>query len=261
MILQPPGQIAFELFDVPVYFYGITMAIAVLACVLTAHFLYKKYYQTPNCVLDFSPYLIIAGMLGARLYYCALNFDYYSVHPAEILDLRQGGLSVHGMIIAGVLALWLIAKIYKTSALKLLDVFACGAILGQAIGRWGNFFNQEAFGTPTDLPLKLFIPIEKRPFSYMDFEHFHPAFLYESILNLVIFIVLVLLLPRLSKKPGLTAGLYLILYSAARIFVEQIRVDSALDINGIPFAQIISAVIIFAAAIFMVILGYVHRNN
>jgi phosphatidylglycerol:prolipoprotein diacylglycerol transferase len=163
------------------------------------------------------------------------------------------------MIIAGVAALWVIAKIYKMSFLKMLDVFACGAILGQAIGRWGNFFNQEAFGAPTDDWLKLFIPIEKRPFAYMEFDYFHPAFLYESVLNLVIFAVLVLFLRK--AKPGMTAALYLILYSLARIFVEQIRVDSTLDINGVPFAQIISVVIILAASIFMIKLKYVHRNN
>ncbi len=261
MILRSPAEIAFEALGIPIYFYGITMALGVAACLFCANFLYKKFYGDDGRIVDFAPYLIIAGLLGARLYYCALNFSYYAAHPLEILAIRQGGLSIHGMIIVGIIALWVCAKIYKISAAKLLDVFACGAILGQAIGRWGNFFNQEAFGTPTDGWLKLFIPVEKRPFEYMDSEFFHPAFLYESVLNLIIFGVLTALLPRLSKKPGMTACLYLILYCAARILVESLRVDSVLDIGGVAFAQIISVVIILAAAVFMIKLVYVHRNN
>ena len=286
IILQSPSEIAFRIFGTPVYFYGVTMALAVLACILCANYFYKKFYP-PAChpefisgsnhlinegkilkqvqdditILDLAPYLIIAGLLGARLYYCALNFSYYAAHPLEVFAIRQGGLSVHGMIIVGAAALWAFAKHYKLSVAKLLDTFAVGAILGQTIGRWGNFFNQEAFGVPSDGWLKLFIPVEKRPLEYVGFDFFHPAFLYESVLNLVIFAVLVLLFRRLSARPGTIACLYLILYSTVRIFVESLRVDSVLNIGTVPFAQIISVVIIFVAAIFMIKLKYVHRNN
>ncbi|MDR1167485.1 MAG: prolipoprotein diacylglyceryl transferase [Heliobacteriaceae bacterium] len=253
MILSSPGETAFYIFGFPVYFYGITMAAAVLVCIVTAYFLYGRFYGKKNAeyIIDFSPYLIVIGILGARLYYCLLNFGYYAARPLEILDIRQGGLSVHGMIIVCIAALWGFAKFYKIPVLKLMDVFACGTVLGQSIGRWGNFFNSEAFGAPADFALKLFIPIEKRPYMYLDNEYFHPAFLYESVLDFLIFILLLLLFRRLSKHAGMTACFYLILYSAARIFVEHFRLDSVLNIGGFPAAQVVSAVIITAALISM----------
>jgi phosphatidylglycerol:prolipoprotein diacylglycerol transferase len=263
LLIKPPGEAAFEFFGFPVYFYGIILAIAVLVGVLTAYFLYKKFYEPKSAgnILDFSPYMIIIGMLGARLYYCILDFQYYSVYPAEIFNIRQGGLSVHGMIIVGVLALWWFAGLYKMHFAKLLDVFCCGAILAQSIGRWGNFFNSEAFGTPIQHGLKLFVPIENRPYMYVDVEYFHPAFLYESVLDFLIFVVLLLVFRRLSKKPGLVACCYFIMYSAVRIFVEHLRLDSVLNINGVPVAQIVSGIIIIAAAAFVPVIITKSKGN
>lgn len=250
-MFQSPGDIAFSIFGFPIYFYGITLAVAIFVGVYTAYILYKKFYEPEkaDCIIDFSPYVILLGIVGARLYYCVVNFGYYVLKPIEIFNVRQGGLSIHGMIIIGVLALWGFSKFYKISFLKLFDVFMCGTALAQSIGRWGNFFNSEAFGYPTNLPWKLFIPIAKRPLQYINYEYFHPAFLYESILDFFVFIILLILLKKFSNKPGLTACIYLILYSIVRIFVEQIRIDSALNIDGIPVAQIASIVIIFIAVI------------
>lgn len=246
-MFQSPGDIAFSIFGFPVYFYGITMALAILVGVYTAYLLYKNIYgdRDAGLIIDFSPYLIILGIVGARLYYCLVNFSYYSLKPLEILDIRQGGLSIHGMIIIGVVCLWIFSKFYKIQFLKLFDVFMCGTALGQSIGRWGNFFNSEAFGYPTNLPWKLFIPPDSRPLHYMNYQYFHPTFLYESILDFCIFVILFLLLKKFSDKPGLTACFYLILYSIVRIFVEQLRIDSVLNIEGLPVAQIVSILLIF----------------
>jgi len=251
MKFQSPGDIAFNLSGFSVYYYGIILAIAIFAGIYAAYYLYKRFYgiKNANYIFDFSPYIILLGILGARLYYCLVNFNYYAAKPMEIFDIRQGGLSVHGMIFAGIISLYVFARIYKISFLKLFDVFACGAALAQAIGRWGNFFNSEAFGIPTNLPWKLFIPFEKRPVEFMNYEYFHPTFLYESILDLLIFIILVCIFKRFTKRPGVIACIYLILYSTARILVEQIRIDSVLNILGIPVAQITSLLIIIAALI------------
>ena len=165
------------------------------------------------------------------------------------------------MIIAGILSLWIFSKIYKMSFLKLADVFLCATSLAQSIGRWGNFFNSEAFGTPTDLPWKLFISIAHRPYQYIDFQYFHPAFLYESILDLLIFIILLILFKNFSKKPGIIACTYLILYSFVRIFVEHFRIDSVLNIYGYPVAQLVSLLIILFAAVFMAFLIYKDNAN
>ncbi len=257
-MFQSPAEVAFNIFGFPVYYYGIILASAIFVGVYTAYFLYKKFYghDKASCIMDFSPYLIIIGIIGARLYYCLVNYSYYIENPIEIFYIRQGGLSIHGVIIIGILTLFAFSKIYKMSFLKLIDVFLCGTALGQCIGRWGNFFNSEAFGTPTNLPWKLYIPLSQRPAQYVKFEYFHPTFLYESILDLIIFFVLLLIFKRFSKHPGMIACTYLILYSFVRIFVEHFRIDSVLNIYGYPVAQLVSLLIILFAAIFMVLLIY-----
>ncbi len=256
MILSSPGEVAFHIFNFPVYYYGIIMAFAILAGIFTAWALYKKYYGTKNAerIFDLSPLAILVGIIGARLYYCLLNAPYYMAHPEQIFDIRQGGLSVHGMFIIGLLALWGFSKFYKMSFPKLLDVFACGVALSQSIGRWGNFFNSEAFGKPVsaDWPIKLTIPLDKRPFQYLTKEYFHPTFLYESVLDFAIFLLLLFFFKRFSKTPGITACCYFIMYSVVRIFVEELRIDSALNVGGFPIAQIVSAIIIFISAIFAI---------
>lgn len=245
-MFKAPSDIAFNMFGFPIYFYGIILAFAVFIGIITTYKLFKKFYneQEAEKFIDFSPILIITGIAGARLYYCAVNYSYYINHPLEIFAIRQGGLSIHGMLIAGLLTLLLLCRFYKISFLKLSDAILCATALAQSIGRWGNFFNSEAFGTPCNLPWKLFIPLAQRPSDYINYEYFHPTFLYESILDFGIFILLLLLFKRFSKAPGTICCLYLILYGLVRIFVEHFRIDSALNISGIPVAQIVSLVIL-----------------
>lgn len=260
-MFQSPGDVAFNFFGYPVYYYGIILASAIFVGIYCAYLLYKKYYEASKAqnIIDFSPWIIIIGILGARFYYCLVNFSYYTAHPFEIFYIRQGGLSVHGMIIVGICGLWWLSKKYKMSFLQLIDSFLCGTALAQSIGRWGNFFNSEAFGAPTNLPWKLFIPISHRPTEFINYEFFHPTFLYESILDILIFVLLLILFKRLSKTPGLVACIYLILYSFARILVESCRVDSVLNIAGIPIAQIMSLAIIIFASVFVIIL--IRKKN
>lgn len=255
-MFQSPTDVAFDVFGFPIYFYGIILASAIFVGVYCAYFLYKLFYnkQEASKIIDFSPYIIIIGIIGARLYYCLVNFSYYVEHPLEIFYIRQGGLSIHGVIIIGILALYAFSKKYKMSFLKLIDVFLCGTALGQSIGRWGNFFNSEAFGTPTNLPWKLYIPITHRPSQYIDFKYFHPTFLYESIFDFLIFLILLICFKKLSKSPGVLACLYLIMYSIVRIIVEHFRIDSALNIDGIPIAQLVSLIIIVIASVAIMIL-------
>ena len=255
-MFQSPTDVAFDVFGFPIYFYGIILASAIFVGVYCAYFLYKLFYnkQEASKIIDFSPYIIIIGIIGSRLYYCLVNFSYYVKHPLEIFYIRQGGLSIHGVIIIGILALYTFSKKYKLSFLKLIDVFLCGTALGQSIGRWGNFFNSEAFGTPTNLPWKLYIPITHRPPQYIDFKYFHPTFLYESIFDFLIFLILLICFKKLSKSPGVLACLYLIMYSIVRIIVEHFRIDSVLNIDGIPIAQLVSLIIIVVASVAIMIL-------
>ena len=257
-MLSSPGDVAFNLFGFPVYYYGIIMAFAVFTGFCVSYFLYKKYYGNPSVIFDISPYLIIFGIIGARLYYCLVNYSYYIHKPIEIFFVRQGGLSLHGLIIAGFLAILYFSKRYKIPFLKLTDVFLCGTILAQSIGRWGNFFNSEAFGLPCNLPWKLYIPISQRPPEYINYEYFHPTFLYESILDIIIFTVLISLFKRFSKSSGKITALYLIFYSIARIFVESLRIDSVLNIFGIPVAQVISLILLITG---IILLNFCKNKN
>ncbi len=244
---QSPGEIAFSIFGFPIYYYGVILAFAIFVGVYLADFLYKKFYDKTSYIIDFMPMIIFIGILGARLYYCAVNYQYYFDHPMEILYIRQGGLSIHGMIIFGIIALFVFSKIYKMKFFKLTDVFLCGSALAQSIGRWGNFFNSEAFGYPTDLPWKLYIPISHRPVELVNYDYFHPTFLYESILDFCMFLILLFMFKKRVPAGVITCS-YLILYSIVRFVVEYFRIDSVLNISGIPIAQIVS-VVMFAIGV------------
>lgn len=249
MIIQSPGEIAFYIFNFPVYSYGIILAFAVFLGVCTAEILAKKFSDIPeNFFVDNSPAVIIAGILGARLYYCIVNYPYYIHNPLGIFDIRQGGLSIHGMLIAGIVTVYFLAEKYRVNLLRLLDVLACSVILAQSAGRWGNFFNSEAFGYPTGGNWGVFIPVSQRPVEFLNYEFFHPAFLYESFLDLVVFFILLFILRKTHRCSGYAFFWYLILYSVVRIFVESFRIDSVLNIAGIPVAQWVSVLMIAAAA-------------
>jgi phosphatidylglycerol:prolipoprotein diacylglycerol transferase len=251
-MFRSPGDVLFSLNGFDVYTYGVIMAFACLVGVYTSYFIYKKFYPENNYgkIVDCAAWILMFGIIGARLYYCVLNHVYYFSNPLEIINVRQGGLSIHGGLIAGIITLIFLAKKYKLGVLNLLDSFACGTALAQSVGRWGNFFNSEAFGYPTDLPWKLFIPLSKRPDMYSNNAYFHPAFLYESILDLALFIGLFFLMKKYSRiYNGLVTYSYLTLYAIIRFLIEQIRVDSALNISGVPIAEIVSVVMFFVGVV------------
>lgn len=248
------SQIICTIFGVNIYFYGVILALAIIVGTFVADYIGTKFFELKKeTIIDLSPYLVIFGIIGARLYYCLLNYDFYLRFPTEILAIRHGGISIHGAILGGLIGLLIYAKRHKVSALKLADVSAVGLALAQSIGRWGNFFNSEAFGCPTDLPWRLYIAPQYRPIPYTNYEYFHPTFLYESILNLFIFGVLFYIAKsKLRKKEGNIALIYLILYSLARIFVEHFRIDSVCYIHGFPVAMVVSVCIIVLAIILLI---------
>lgn len=247
-----PGDIAFSLGAFPIYYYGITMAISLLVGVFIVTIIAKKFYPSisTDIIYDISPHIIIGAILFARIYYCLLDYSYYAQNPLQIFEIRNGGISIHGAIIGGLLGGILYAKRHKLPILKLCDIFSYGLILGQAIGRWGNFFNSEAFGLPTQNFLKLYIPIYKRPLEYMQYNYFHPTFLYESVLDICIFLILFFGVRKFAKNmDGIIFFSYLILYSVVRILIEQIRIDSVLNLWGVPIAQIMSVILILISVV------------
>lgn len=243
MILYPPSNVIFEIFGFEIYYYGIIMAISVLAGMLTCKFITSKFFEKKDLIVinDLFFGIIISGFLGARLYYVIAAYDYFINNLNEIFDVRNGGMSIHGALLAGFIFTVSYLKIKKISVLKYLDILTFGLIVGQVIGRWGNFFNSEAFGGPSDFFIKLYVPPQFRPDEFFDCNFFHPTFLYESVLNLILFITLLLVF-KYKYCQGRIFMLYLIFYSVIRFFIEFIRVDSVLQIGNLQLAQIVSLI-------------------
>lgn len=259
-----PGEIAFSFSFISIRYYGIIMALSILVGIASALLITKKFYPEldSDVIYDISPHIIIGAIIGARLYYCFLSWGYFLRNPLEIIQLWHGGMSIHGGILGGLIAGILYAKRHKLLVLKLCDIFSYGLVLGQALGRWGNFFNSEAFGRPTESFLKLYIPIYKRPIAFMQYDYFHPTFLYESILNIGIFLLLFFVVRRYAEeKNGAIFFTYLILYSFIRLFVEQFRIDSVLNIAGIPIAQIVSLIVIFVSLPCLIVILFKKKGN
>ncbi|MBD2665751.1 prolipoprotein diacylglyceryl transferase [Richelia sinica FACHB-800] len=239
-----PGPILVKIGPIVIRWYGLLIASAVLIGVSLSQYLAKRRHVNPELLSDLSIWLVIGAIPAARLYYVLFQWSEYSRHPERIIAIWQGGIAIHGAIIGGVLAALIFAKLKKVSFWQLADLVAPSLILGQAIGRWGNFFNSEAFGAPTDLPWKLYIPPERRPPNLANFEYFHPTFLYESLWDVMVFILLLTLFFRaLSGLPRLKVGslflIYWVAYSLGRFWIEGLRTDS-LMLGPLRMAQVVS---------------------
>ena len=197
--------------------------------------------------------LIIIAIIGARVYYVLFNLDYYLDYPTDILKIWEGGLAIHGGIISGIVYLFYFCKKKNISIIRLTDIIVLALPLGQAIGRWGNFFNQEAYGSITTYAhLKsLHIPNFIIEGMYINNQYHHPTFLYESIWCLLIFIVLLVLVLLKIEKKGLYTSIYLIMYSIERCLVEGMRQDSLMLFN-IKVAQGVSILMILIGIVILI---------
>jgi phosphatidylglycerol:prolipoprotein diacylglycerol transferase len=241
-MMASPGAIAFTLGPLTVRWYGILMASAIALGLWLAHRRARSEHLPADAIVSAAQWSIVAGLVGARAYEVVFNWDYYGQHPAKIVAVWEGGLAIHGGLIVGLLVGAGLAARWRLPVLRSLDVAAPSLALGQAIGRWGNFFNEEAFGRPTDLPWKLYISPAHRPLEYATYDYFHPTFLYESIWDLAVFATLVWLLrPRHRAQPGALFFWYIGLYSIGRFAIEGVRLDS-FWLAGFRVAQLASAV-------------------
>ncbi len=227
------NPVAFSIFNIDIMWYGILIGSGVLIGTLLALREARRIGFRDEDLMDLLIIAIPSAIIGARLYYVIFQFDYYKNNFLEIFNIRGGGLAIHGGIIAAVLVGAIFCKIRKVNFWQIADITAPSIILGQAIGRWGNFINQEAYGTVTDLPWGIIINGQK----------VHPTFLYESLWNIVVFIFLLWYRRKARKKDGEVFLLYAILYSIGRFFVEGLRTDS-LMFGDFRVAQLISIIIV-----------------
>ncbi len=225
--------------------------IGIIAALILSLKLAEHYNIKPDTVFDLTFWLIINGLIGARLYEVGLQFSYYLENPLNILKIWQGGLAIHGAIFAGLITIYFFARKHKIHFWKLCALIAPGLALGQALGRFGNYFNQEIFGLPTSLPWGIPIDLISRPNEYISFNFFHPTFLYESLGSLLILIILLGINIYLIKNNKLSnnnyiiiTALYVLLYSILRFSLEFIRIDEAPNFLGLRWPQFISLILI-----------------
>ncbi|HYP04175.1 MAG TPA: prolipoprotein diacylglyceryl transferase [Cyanobium sp.] len=255
-----PGPLVFQLGPFALRWYGLLIALAVLLGLALATRLARQRGIDPALIVDLLPALVLGAVLGARLYYVALEWRQYQHNWLEALAIWHGGIAIHGALLGGSLAVLLFCRWRRQPLWPLMDVLVPAVALGQAIGRWGNFFNSEAFGLPTDLPWKLTIPPTNRPPEFLDQATFHPTFLYESIWNLGVCALLLVLFAlasrgRIRLPAGALSCVYLMAYSSGRVWIEALRLDPLCLLSQPPFcsgglrmAQLVSLLLIALGA-------------
>ncbi|WP_418401591.1 prolipoprotein diacylglyceryl transferase [Anaerotignum lactatifermentans] len=258
------SRTAFTVFGQDIYWYGIFIGLGVILGVLLALHEAKRTGQNPDTYLDFIIYAMIIAIIGARLYYVIFSWDFYSQHPEKIFAIRKGGLAIYGGIIGGVLTAIVYSHLKKKNFWVMADTMAPSLILGQMLGRWGNFFNKEAFGGFTDNLFAMRYQLSQVRASDVtpnilqnlvtvngvDYIQVHPTFLYESMWSLCVFIIL-LILQRKKKFDGQVCATYFFGYALGRVWIEGLRTDQ-LCIGNVPVSQALSAVLIIASVVLYV---------
>ena len=250
-LLRSPGSQLVNLGFFSIKWYGLLIALSIILGLNLSKKLARYRGIDPHLVSEILPSLILSSIIGARIYYVIFEYRQFSgdnfftpikifniyLNIPSFLAIWEGGIAIHGALLGGFLSIYLFCKSKKIPLKIFLDLLMPSVILGQAIGRWGNFFNNEAFGIPTNLPWKVFIPLSNRPIIFSNSQFFHPTFLYESLWNLLIFVLLIYVFNKQNIEnsilPGLITCLYLITYSFGRFWIEGLRIDS-LCLGGYP---------------------------
>ena len=257
----------FHVGPIPVHLYGIILMLGAVAGTWLASVEAKRHGEEAELMWDALTWALVGGVIGARLWHIftppesmvkmGITTHYYLTHPYAMIAVWRGGLGIPGAVIGGAFALWLFARRRKLNFALLADFAAPGLALGQAIGRWGNYVNQELYGAPTHLPWAIYIDPQHRLPEFMQEAYYHPLFLYESIWNLLNMGVL-LYLSRKWRDRLYTGDLmlvYLIIYPVGRFFLEFLRLDPA-EVGGLDINQMVMAVVAVSAAAF---LAWRHR--
>jgi len=250
--------VAFRVGAFTITWYSIIIIIATLVGIYVAMKEAKRRGENPDDVLTMMVIALPLSVIGARLYHVVSSWAFYSQNPRLIFAIWEtgGGLGIYGVIIGGLIALIIFQKHWKKDILVWMDIIAPSLILGQAIGRWGNYFNQELYGYPTDLPWGITIDPQHRLAGYEAYTTFHPLFLYESLLNLLGFFLLIFIARRMGKKlpKGDIMLLYAMYYSIVRFFLEGLRIKSEVwTLAGVPTVRWICGISIVAGLIILVI--------
>lgn len=255
------NPIAISIGPLTITWYSICILLGIILAGVVINKEAKKYNIPTTFISNLIFWCVVFGLLGARIYYVLFNLDYYMASPIEIIKIWNGGLAIHGGIIAGLITLVIYCRKYKVNALKMADIAVAGLILAQAIGRWGNFFNSEAHGgvvTRTFLE-GLHLPEFIINGMHIGGYYYHPTFLYESIFSIVGFILLLSLRKIKKLKLGNLTAIYMIWYGIVRFFIESLRTDS-LMFGDLKMAQMVSIVMIVMGIIMLIVTSLKCKN-
>lgn len=261
-----------SVFGFEIAYYGIIIGAAILIGFLIATSEAKRTRQNPDDYLDMGIIGVIVGIVGARLYFVIFSWDLYKDNLLDIFNLREGGLAIYGGVIGAVIATFVLARIKRLSPFQILDTIALALLNGQMLGRWGNFFNREAFGGYTNNLLAMRLPLDAVRISEVTEEmlahqvvedgvtyiQVHPTFLYESLWNLgVLAVLLVLTLKKVKKFHGEIFLYYLLLYGAGRFWIEGLRTDQLLlPVVNLPVSQLLSALLVAVSLVLILLLRH-----
>jgi len=247
------NRILFEIGPITIYWYSVTMLLAVLTGIYLATKESKKQGMY-SFVSELVTYIIIFGIIGARIYYVIFNFDNYKYDLLSIFKIWEGGIAIYGAIIGGFIAIIYLAKKRKQSIIKTTDIIVPGLLLAQSIGRWGNFFNQEAHGTEVSLEFlqNLHLPNFIIEGMHIEGTYYHPTFLYESIWCLIGFLILITIRKLTKRKDGIMTFSYFIWYGIGRLFIEGLRTDS-LYLGDFRISQLVSILLIITGILGIII--------
>jgi prolipoprotein diacylglyceryl transferase len=253
--IPSPSSGDIELGPLQLHAYGLMLAIGVLVALKVAERRYARYGRDPGDIDAIAIWVIVAGIIGARVYHLFTGYDWDEDGIAGAFKIWTGGLSIWGAVIGGLIAVIVLARRRHYPALIVMDSIAPGVAVAQAIGRWGNWFNQELYGRPTDLPWAVEIDVAHRPARYITEPTFHPTFLYESLYCLGIFVFLTWFSARRPLKQGQVFALYIALYTFERFWMELLRVDPASEVFGVRFNALLSAALCVFGVAWYVWLG------
>lgn len=266
MSIPSPSQGVWYLGPVPIRGYALSIILGIVFAIWLGERRWVARGGRAGDVSDLAIWAIPFGLVGGRLYHVITDWQLYfgeGENPVTALYVWRGGLGIWGAIALGIVGIWIGARLRGIKLLPLLDALAPGVLVAQALGRWGNWFNQELYGRPTDLPWGLEIDVANRPSQYLDVATFHPAFLYECLWNLGAFAVLVWLDRRFRLGHGRVAALYVMLYTAGRGWIENLRIDDVQmnDVLGLRLNVWTSIVLFVLAAIYFVVSARRHPGR
>jgi prolipoprotein diacylglyceryl transferase len=250
-----PGPFIFQFGSFGLRWYGFLIAVGIALALWIVRREFRRRGWDPEDAYTVALWAVPAGIIGARLYHVITDWHLFADDPLRIIQIQQGGLGLPGVIAGGAVGVYIAARRCGLSFGGVADCVAPGLILAQALGRWGNYFNQELFGRPTDLPWGLHVDEAFRPYGYATYEQFHPVFLYESVLDVGIFIALGLLWRPLHERfrPGCIVGAYLILYGLVRVLMELLRSDPSNMIGPFRLNLVVAVLVLLTGALILIV--------